>query len=186
MITDSDGYGPFPDCSTCGSDRMALSSIVSGPHYVPGEAVRWLKYRTFRCHSCGSPHIQTLEEMNTAPETVAPETAPHQPGAKLDAGKPRMGLVLNGFCHALLAVGRVGTWGAAKYTDDGFLKVPDGVKRYTDAMYRHLLAEASGEADDPESELSHAAHTAWNALARLELMLREAESRIDTEILEHE
>ena len=37
-------------------------------------------------------------------------------------------------------------------------------------MFR-LLAEASGHVQDDESGLQHAAHAAWNALARLELML---------------
>lgn len=100
---------------------------------------------------------------------------PHEPGAKLDAGKDRLGLVFSGFARALQAVGMVGTYGAQKYTDDGWMSVPDGAARYTDALYRHLLAEASGERRDAESSLPHAAHAAWNALARLELMLRRAE-----------
>jgi hypothetical protein len=37
-------------------------------------------------------------------------------------------------------------------------------------MVRHLLAEAETDID-PESGLLHAAHAAWSALARLELML---------------
>lgn len=96
----------------------------------------------------------------------------HEPGAKLDAGKNRAGLVLNGFARALLEVSEVGTFGADKYTPQGWMQVPDGVERYTDAMYRHLLAEAAGERDDPETGLYHAAHAAWNALARLDLILR--------------
>ena len=95
---------------------------------------------------------------------------PHTPGAKLDAGKNRLGLVFGGFANALEAVGRVGTYGAQKYTDHGWATVPNGIDRYTDAMYRHLLAEASGEALDYDTNLLHAAHAAWNALARLELL----------------
>ncbi|MER2518591.1 MAG: dATP/dGTP diphosphohydrolase domain-containing protein [Candidatus Accumulibacter phosphatis] len=96
----------------------------------------------------------------------------HEAGAKLDAGKNRLGLVLCGFARALQAVGAVGTYGANKYTDNGWMKVPDGERRYTDAMLRHLMREATGEERDPDTELHHAAHTAWNALARLELSLR--------------
>lgn len=77
-----------------------------------------------------------------------------------------------GFSRALQAVGEVGTYGANKYTDDRWVEVPNGGQRYTDAMLRHLLREAEGEACDPDTELLHAAHTAWNALARLDLMLR--------------
>ncbi len=98
----------------------------------------------------------------------------HTPGAKLDAGKCRAGLVLHGFARALRAVSDVGTYGANKYTDNGWMEVPDGQARYTDAMYRHLLAEAGGEKFDKDTGLQHAAHAAWNALARLDLMLRQA------------
>lgn len=99
----------------------------------------------------------------------------HSPGAKVDAGKLRAGLVLGGFSRALQAVAAVGTFGANKYTDNGWMSVPNGQARYTDALFRHLLTEAAGEALDPESNLHHAAHAAWNALARLDLMIREQE-----------
>jgi len=94
----------------------------------------------------------------------------HAPGAKLDAGKPRVGLVIAGFSHALLEVAKVGTYGANKYTDNGWRSVPNGVQRYTDAMLRHYLAESDDSVDD-ESGLLHAAQVAWNALARLELLI---------------
>ena len=93
-------------------------------------------------------------------------------GAKLDAGKVRPDLILSGMPRALLAVADVGTFGANKYSENGWLSVPDGIKRYTAAMDRHRLKE-SIEPTDPDSELLHAAHLAWNALARLELMLRD-------------
>jgi hypothetical protein len=103
---------------------------------------------------------------------------PHTPGAKLDAGKTRLGLVLGGFARALEQVGRVGTMGAQKYTDEGWVSVPGGIDRYTDAMYRHLLKESMGVHFDPSTDLLHAAHTAWNALARLDLMIREGEKHL--------
>ncbi len=99
----------------------------------------------------------------------------HETGAKLDHGKNRLSLVMNGFARSLFVVGQVGTFGANKYTDNGWMDVPDGVKRYTDALYRHLNAEAQGEELDQDSEILHAAHTAWNALARLDLMLRDSQ-----------
>lgn len=101
---------------------------------------------------------------------------PHAPGAKLDAGKVRAGLVLGGFARALLAVCEVGEYGATKYSPDGWKFVPGGIDRYTDAMHRHLLAEAAGQARDADTEMLHAAHAAWNALARLDLMIRRAQS----------
>lgn len=95
----------------------------------------------------------------------------HETGAKLDAGKVRLGLVLGAFSNALVEVGKVGTYGAQKYTDNGWLDVPKGKARYTDALLRHIFTEAN-ESHDPDTNLHHAAHSAWNALARLELILR--------------
>lgn len=112
------------------------------------------------------------------PKSPQKEADPHgkaqnEPGAKLDHGKARLGLVLGGFSPALEEVGKIGTFGANKYSPNGWLSVPNGVERYTDAMLRHWLKECKGEALDPETELLHAAHLAWNALARLTLILRE-------------
>ena len=97
----------------------------------------------------------------------------HDPGAKLDAGKEPMRLILHAMPRALLEVGRVGAYGAKKYSENGWSSVPDGVARYTDAMFRHALREGM-EAHDEESGLLHAAQVAWNALARLELMLQKS------------
>lgn len=95
---------------------------------------------------------------------------PGDAGAKLDAGKPDLSLLLD-FGLALSAVGEVSTHGARKYSRGGWQAVPDGANRYTAAMLRHLLAEGR-EKYDEGSGLAHAAQVAWNALARLELMLR--------------
>jgi hypothetical protein len=106
-------------------------------------------------------------------ETVPEGLSIHAPGAKADATKIRAGLVLLNFAHALQAVAEIGTFGARKYSDNGWKQVPAGIDRYTDALLRHLLAEGTGEYLDQDSGLLHAAHCAWNALARLELMLNE-------------
>jgi len=96
----------------------------------------------------------------------------HESGAKVDAGKNRLGLVLGGFALALEQVGWIGTFGAEKYSPNGWLSVPDGQERYKDALYRHLLAYERGEDVDKDSDLLHLAHLAWNALAVLEKELR--------------
>lgn len=114
--------------------------------------------------------VETLGALEADPNGKMPNEA----GAKLDAGKNRCGLVLFGFARALQEVSKVGTYGANKYTDNGWTEVPDGERRYTDAMLRHLLREATGEECDPDTGLRHAAHAAWNALARLDLALRQA------------
>lgn len=107
---------------------------------------------------------------------------PHDIGAKLDKGKNRLALVLGGFCRALEKVGEVGTFGADKYADDSWVSVPNGGQRYTDAMLRHLLKEFAGQTHDSETGIREAAHTAWNALARLEIALRKDSSSFDDEI----
>jgi len=94
----------------------------------------------------------------------------HEPGAKLDSGKILAG-VLADFSLALEEVSKVGTFGAEKYSRGGWKSVENGEQRYSDAMWRHLLKE-NREALDPETNLSHEAAVAWNALARLELKLR--------------
>jgi len=124
-------------------------------------------------------HRPTRIKIPTPAPTEPPEhesdphgTDPHAPGAKLDAGKVRPWLVIKGFQNALLEVSKVGTFGAAKYNDNGWRSVPDGINRYADAMGRHLLADGL----DGQSRLSHLAHAAWNLLALIELELAEAKA----------
>lgn len=101
---------------------------------------------------------------------------PFEPGAKLDAGKPSLYRgAIDYFPRAIDAVARVSTFGAKKYDWKGWETVPEGFERYSDAMVRHLIAEGKGEVLDSDSGLLHAAHAAWNALARLELKLRKIE-----------
>jgi len=96
-----------------------------------------------------------------------------EPGAKLDAGKPKCAQILGMFARALWAVSEVGTMGAKKYSMGGWEKVADGKNRYADAGMRHFLLEAMGEEVDPDFEFLHLSHKAWNALAELELYLRD-------------
>ena len=114
---------------------------------------------------------------NKTPESDPLGKDQHTPGAKLDADKNRLGLVLGDFSRALEAVGWVGTFGAKKYSARGWLEVPSADMRYRDALMRHLFADFRGEEIDPQTNLDHFAHLAWNALAILELKLRERERR---------
>lgn len=115
-------------------------------------------------------------------------SGPHQPhcheqlrgmdnsGKKFDTGKaPTLRGCLSYFAKALTAVANVSAYGAKKYNNTDYApnwkKVEDGLGRYSDADARHLLAEAIDGLYDPESHLLHAAHHAWNSLARLELLL---------------
>lgn len=102
----------------------------------------------------------------------------HDGGAKLDAGKNQLGSILGDFSNALMAVGEVGTLGAQKYSLGGWKKVPEGERRYTDAMLRHFFKETHSLYDE-ELPVLHAAQVAWNALARLEFILKELEDEAE-------
>lgn len=95
-------------------------------------------------------------------------------GIKYDEGKVQPSLVLNTMARAVLEVSKVATFGAAKYSKDNWLLVEDAIERYTDAKQRHML-NSNFEELDKESHISHLAHEAWNALAILELTLRQKE-----------
>lgn len=99
--------------------------------------------------------------------------APGEMGAKLDAGKaPVMRGAISYFPRALRDVAQCSAIGAEKYAWNSWESVPDGINRYTDALGRHLVAEAIEGPNDLDTGLLHATHAAWNALARLELLLR--------------
>jgi len=108
--------------------------------------------------------------------------SPHEPGAKLDAGKPCIyrGAIAY-FPRAIETVAAVSTFGANKYAWRGWESVPDGFNRYSDAMVRHLIKEGTAEILDPDSGFLHAGHAAWNALARLEKLLTLQEQGIPFE-----
>jgi len=110
-----------------------------------------------------------------------------QQGQKFDGGKaPLMQGCMAYFPDALLAVAQVSAYGAKKYSakfeDMNWRKVANGEARYGDADARHLLTphlRAPGAVAGPydaESELLHAAHHAWDALATLQLALERGQS----------
>lgn len=166
-------------------DRVRCISVVGNTHITTGR-----EYVVDDSY-CGDDLILITNDRGTAARyyahrfepvaaTVAGETDPtgrdqHSPGAKVDAGKLRAGLVLGDFSRAITAVVEVGTFGANKYTAHGWIEVPNGLARYEDAKLRHMLKRNLGEERDPDSGLLHLAHEAWNALATLDLYLREQE-----------
>src|ERR1044071_8702488 len=81
--------------------------------------------------------------------------------------------VLEYFPKALHAVGAISKMGAQKHNEG---KMPTKWRQYpvdvyADALARHILEENKGDVYDSESKMLHAGHEAWNALARLELLL---------------
>lgn len=108
------------------------------------------------------------------PELFAQATATGRNGnVKFDHGKhPVYTLFLDYFPRACLAVANVSEYGSRKYHAKGWVSVPNAIPRYSDADLRHLMLESiEGPYDINDSGLAHAAQHAWNALARLELML---------------
>lgn len=110
----------------------------------------------------------------------------HEPGAKLDDGKPDMSLLMD-FSRALEEVALVGTYGKNKYSRGGWQHVADGINRYLSAGLRHLTKVFRGEKFDEDpwydtpgglpyrGRVRHDAQVVWNYLAWLELKLREEE-----------
>ena len=93
---------------------------------------------------------------------------------KHDSGKsPVFRGVFKYFPKALQAVADISAMGAKKYSWGGWKDSATfaDVYRFEDALGRHLLNEHVEGWYDPESNLLHAAHAAWNALAKLELLL---------------
>ncbi len=100
-----------------------------------------------------------------------------EPGSKLDAGKsPIFAGLIDYFPLACRAVANVSDVGARKYTWKGWESVPNGFIRYSDALVRHLVSASIEGPVDIETNLDHAAQVAWNAMARLELYLREQDA----------
>lgn len=100
--------------------------------------------------------------------------SPKQLGVKLDAGKiPVFRGLIEYFPNACMAVAEVSQAGANKYEWKGWASVENGKVRYTDALVRHLIKESTEGDIDPDFGLLHAAHLAWSAMARLELILLE-------------
>lgn len=100
-------------------------------------------------------------------------------GRKYDGGKaPIVQGCLWYFPRALQAVAEQSRYGKDKYNldyaDKNFMRVEEAFKRYSDGLGRHLAGEeVDFEGIDPESGLPHAYAVAWNALARLEILLTE-------------
>lgn len=124
---------------------------------------------------CPEPKAQDIKNLHLA--EALPVADNSKEGRKL--GKVRMELVFEGMPNALQALGKCMTWAieAKGYEELDFLTVPNGPQKYRGAMYRHDQKEILGEEFDDESGLIHATHTAWNAMARLELLLREGKAK---------
>ena len=150
-----------------------------------------MRYDSLRAFGGAQSKAETAEQ--------DPQGIPNnRPGAKADAGKPRVGLCLISFLPALRAIlgdglntlgvigtasarwpralseiARITTEGARKYTPNGWLLVSDGANRYMDAWGRHRLEHGLGRLIDDGTGgtgCTHIGQASWNLLAALTLL----------------
>ena len=76
---------------------------------------------------------------------------------KFDQGKSRVDLICPEFIEG---IGQILGYGASKYEDNSWQKVPQADDRYYAAAMRHLLAYRRGENIDAETCKSHLLHAA--------------------------
>lgn len=99
-------------------------------------------------------------------------------GIKYDEGKPRIAEMILDFKEPLLELCKVWIFGVDKYGKSNWKLVENGKNRYLNAFYRHNMALLEKDTDD-ESNILHAAHMAFNALAYLFFVLKEKETKND-------
>ena len=142
------------------------------PEKAPEDVETWLA-------EIDDAHL--TETFHTIGEADPGGMAASEPGAKMDAGKaPVVRGLLQYFPRACEAVATLSAKGAEKYAWNGWESVEDGINRYADACGRHQTKEAiEGLWDNGEGGTGelHKTAVAWNALAALELQLRELEEK---------
>lgn len=92
-------------------------------------------------------------------------------------GKVRMDLLFKDMPRAIESLARVMTWAIHEkgYKESDWLRLPDAEQAFHGGLHRHDNKEMRGQEFDDESGLEHAIHTAWNAMARVEMILRRKE-----------
>lgn len=122
----------------------------------------------------GHPGYIADKVRHTSAEPLSPATK-----AKYTRDQVYLGMIAR-FPRAVKEIAKVSVYGSEKHhremADMSFLTVPDAYRTYTEALSRHLVAEAvEGPKNPQDGGLLHAAQAAWNALARLEVLLRHEE-----------
>jgi len=125
------------------------------------------RYRTFLCFKDSSDVKYDIEVNDRSVKS-------YFCGKKENKNKPQLSLLFKQFPQALEAISKCSEYGHEKYkkTDSDYLnyqRVEGGSKTYADAGLRHRLEQGN----DLESGLPHQYHIVWNALAELELWIRE-------------
>lgn len=157
---------------------MTMKTVSSKPtiSFGSGKMGKLLPWtvKTLTIESSESDKTDRTSSMSAKEFSTDAAEAVAAGNTKYDGGKsPVFRGAISYFPRAISAVAAVSAFGVSKYAWKGWEQVDDGLNRYSDALARHLLYESMGEDVDPDSNLLHASHTAWNALARLELILKE-------------
>lgn len=97
-------------------------------------------------------------------------------GLKFSNDKPKLHLLFRQFPNAIQEIVKLSEYGHNKYIEgdedyQNFSRVENPDTAYIDAELRHLCDMYSKDIKD-ESGFIHKAHKAWNALADLELTLK--------------
>lgn len=115
-----------------------------------------------KCTTCGfepAPgyilSLGTISKVPICPSCNTIFTSVYSTGIKYDKDKPRWDLLPY---DTVGQVVDVLTFGAAKYADNNWKKVPDARRRYVAAAMRHFTAWIGGERKDQESNIHHLAH----------------------------
>lgn len=116
----------------------------------------------FKISETGEVIPKSAEERFNAfkAEHVAQSKVAKASFVKADSGKLQWSLLP---FEELKDVVKVLMLGAKKYSPDNWKKCDD-VKRYKDALMRHVISYVSGDERDEESGLSHLAHAICNCL----------------------
>jgi len=98
-------------------------------------------------------------------------------GVKTDSHKVDISVLFKQFPRALTAVAEASAYGHNKYRETdkdmlNFTRVENAESRYRGALMRHERDRYTDGYLDSESNLPHIYHKAWNALAELEMHLK--------------
>jgi len=133
----------------------------------------------FKPHIPASPQEFLPEQFRSMEKAMAGETELAPATAAKYTKDPVFRGVVGRFPRAMREIAKVSAFGFQKHkTPPGgemaYLGVPNAYEVYTDAMCRHVVDEArEGPVNPKDGDLLHAAQAAWNALARLEVLLKE-------------
>lgn len=172
-------YGPSIDAvyldETVGVPRHIWRNLINRPQSHITGCSGWPASFTgvMRC-GCGA-YTKRGELPERAWELLGGDTL------KEKAAKPPIAVgVLQLFPRSMSILALLSKAGADKYgttvSTIRFLDTPSGYDLHTDALVRHIVDEKlEGPVNHKDGGALHAAQAAWNALARLEIFLYQAE-----------